>query len=194
MARSTIRRPVAVTVLLAVLGFLGVTALGGGIEMVLFPNGNEYLPIDLIAGVPVVETFLVPGLVLGMVFGLGSLAAAVGIARQPPVAWLAKVEARTGRHWSWVLTVAIGVAFAAWMLSEWVWLGTPWAADATPSERAITWVLYGIYDTVAIALLVLPQLASVRTHLARRDAHDVAAVTGPGRRRPMSSVGTGPRS
>ena len=193
MARSTIRRPVAVTLLLAVLGFLGVTALGGGVEMVLFPNGNEYLPIDLMAGVPVVETFLVPGLVLGVVFGLGSLAAAVGIARQPPVAWLAKVEARTGRHWSWALTVVLGIAFAAWMLAEWVWLGTPWAGE-TASERTITWVLYGIYDIVAIALLVLPQLASVRTHLARRDAHDVAAVTGQPRRRPMSSVGTGPRS
>lgn len=181
MVRSSTRRPVVVTVLVAVLAFLGVTALGGGIEMVLFPNGNEYLPIDMMDGVPVLTTFLVPGLVLGGVFGLGSLVAAVGILRRPRVAWLRRVEQRTGRHWSWTLTVGIGVAFAAWMLSEWVWLGTPWAADATPSEQTVTWILYGIYDTVAIALLVLPQLSAVRRYLADEDGQDAVGSARPAR-------------
>jgi hypothetical protein len=181
MDTASTRRPVVVSVLVGVLGFLGVTALGGGIEMVLFPNGNEYLPIDMMDGVPVLTTFLVPGLVLGGVFGLGSLVAAVGILRRPQVTWLRQVEQRTGRHWSWALAVGLGVGFAAWMLSEWVWLGTPWAAEATPSEQTVTWILYGIYDTVAIALLVLPQLPAVRRFLASPDGPDAARRARPAR-------------
>ena len=178
MARSTPRRPVVVTVLVAVLAFLGVTALGGGVEMVLLRNGNDYLPITVIEGVAIVETFLLPGLVLGGVFGLGSLVAAIGVGRRPPVTSLSNVERWTGRHWSWALTVLLGIGFATWMLLEWVWLGTPWAGDATASERATTWALYGIYDAVAIALLVLPHLAGVRQHLARRKSHDPAGPSG----------------
>lgn len=166
-AIDTRRRPLAVTVLVAVLGFLGVTALGGGIEMVLFAGGNDYLPLDMIDGVPVVDSFLLPGLVLGGVFGIGSLVGAYGVARRPVLARAAWLERRTGRHWSWTLTVALGVGFAAWMALEWAWLGTPWAADATAAEQLTTWVLYGIYDTVALLLLVLPHVASVRAHLAR---------------------------
>lgn len=167
---SSDRRPGSVTATIAVLGFLGVTALGGGIEMVLFRHGNTYLPVDMLDGVPLVDSFLVPGLVLGGVFGVGSLLAAVAVRRRRQVPALAWLEAATGRHWAWWATVAIGVGFALWMALEWVWLGTPWDVDTT-DEAVTTWVLYGVYDAVAVALLVLPHTRSMRTHLAVPDRH-----------------------
>lgn len=49
---ETARRPAAVKWTIGVLTFLGITVLGGGIEMLLFYEGNEYLPVDLIEPTP----------------------------------------------------------------------------------------------------------------------------------------------
>ena len=132
--------------------------------MVAFPHGNAYLPLDLIDGVPGVDTFLVPGLVLGLGVGGGALVALWGTWRRPHLPVLGVVEDLTGRHWAWAVTVALAIGFTAWMALEWVWLGTPWGAT-TSGEAATTWVLYGIYDSTALALLVLPWTSTVRAHL-----------------------------
>ena len=67
------RRPATVVAVLVLLVFLGLTALGGGIEMILFPSGNQYVPGEWLEGIPWIESWLVPGLVLSIGFGLGSL-------------------------------------------------------------------------------------------------------------------------
>ncbi len=170
-------RPASVRITAALLAFLGITALAGGIEMVAFPHGNAYLPLDLIDGVPGIDTFLVPGLVLGLGVGVGALVALWGTWRRPHLRMLEVVEDGTGRHWAWTLTVALAVGFATWMALEWVWLGTPWGAT-TAGEAATTWVLYGIYDTTALALLVLPWTRSMRADLEL--VAPVAEDTGPG--------------
>lgn len=159
-----IRRPRSVTVMLWILGFLGVTALGGGIEMLLFPTGNDYLPATLLDKIPIVDSFIVPGLVLAVGFGLGSLFLAWGVARRSDVPGLRWLERLTRRHWSWAGTVALGVAFTAWMVIEVALLAEPGATGAN-GEAVVALVLWGIYGCVALALLVLPQLRRVKEHL-----------------------------
>lgn len=163
-AEVSIRRPPAVKTLIGVLWFLGLTALGGGIEMLVFPNGNEYLPAEFLDHIPLVDSFVVPGLVLAIVFGIGSLFVVWGVQRLPGVTILEDLETRTGRHWSWAGLVALGIAFTTWMVVEIALLGPPW--DSDPGDAAAAWVLYGIYGTVAVALLVVPQLTSVKEHLS----------------------------
>lgn len=160
----TAERPTEVKATIGVLVFLGVTALGGGIEMLLYPNGNEFLPGELMDRVPLLDSFVLPGVVLATVFGIGSLFAAWGLIRRPEVKLLQKLEDGTDRHWSWAGTAIIGLAFASWMIVEIAVLGTPWDTEST-SEAITTWVLYGIYLTVAVSLLVLPQTHKVRTYL-----------------------------
>ena len=56
---------------------LGIGALGGGIALVARPDGSILqMPTSLLAGSPFPD-FLVPGLILGGLFGLGSLAVAI---------------------------------------------------------------------------------------------------------------------
>lgn len=162
-----LRRPRTTTATMAVLGLLGVTALGGA-AMLAFPGGPGRLPADLLDGVPLADTFLLPGLVPGLVFGIGSLLALVGMWRRRKVSALSRFEAATGHHWSWALTIVLGVAFAAWMAAQWLWLGIPWAAGDT-ADQAVAWVLHGAYDAVAVAFLVLPHTRGVRDHLAVLD-------------------------
>lgn len=152
-----------------VLFFLGVMALAGGIEMIAFPLGGPFLPAAWLERIPVVDSYVVPGLVLTVVFGLGSLAAAVGMLTRPDWSVLAPLERITGRHWSWALTVALGIAFTAWLVIDLALLGIPVAVgDAEQVTTRVTSSLaYGVLGAVAVALLILPQTPGVRRHLGR---------------------------
>lgn len=61
--------------------FSALSAIGGAIELLLWPRGNVYLPVELLAHSPF-STFTVPGLLLGFVIGGTSLLAAVLAARR----------------------------------------------------------------------------------------------------------------
>lgn len=161
---ETGRRSAAVKWNIGILTFLGITALGGGIEMLVFYEGNSYLPADMLDEIPF-DTFIIPGLVLGVIFGLGSLFVAWGMWRRPDIGFLRWVEKLTDRRWAWAGAVLLGLGFTMWMVIEISMLGTPWA-QAEASGEAMAWVLYGIYGTTALALLILPQLRSVRQYMA----------------------------
>jgi hypothetical protein len=66
----------------AFLGLLGLGALAGGIALVARPDGSVmHFDVALLAGSPFAD-YVVPGLILGGLFGVGSfVVAAVGLAR-----------------------------------------------------------------------------------------------------------------
>lgn len=158
------QRPASAKLTIGILWFLGLTALAGGLEMLIFPNGNQYLPAEFLDRIPLIDSFILPGLVLAVVFGLGSIFVAWGIQHLSVVHPLLGVEMRTGRHWSWAGLLFLGVAFTTWMAVEIALLGPPWESE-TSSEAVAAWALYGIYLTVAAALLVLPHVRAVREYL-----------------------------
>ena len=83
---------------------LGVGALGGGAALVLGPRGQIIpLPVAALQGSPF-DTYLVPGLILFFVLGVGPLVAA----------WLSWRRQR----WGPVLAIVVGVALLAWMIVE----------------------------------------------------------------------------
>jgi hypothetical protein len=148
--RTAARRPPAVTATAATLAFLGVTAVGGGAAMV---SGVGAPPRDWLAGIPVVGSWLVPGLVLGLGFGVGSLVTAYGVLRRPRWGWLRPVERRAGHHWSWIATIVLGLGQTLWIGLELVFLPRPSALQA-------------VYGAVGVALFLLPLHPAVRRHLA----------------------------
>ena len=150
-------RPLAASGLLVLLVFLGLTALGGGIELMLFPHGNEFVPGEWLDGIPVVDTWMVPGLVLGVGFGLGSLVAGWGILRRPHWRWLRGVESATSHHWSWIATWLIGIGMLVWILLEVIYI----------PKRSFIEVVYGV---VGLLLVVLSLFPAVRLYLKPRAA------------------------
>jgi hypothetical protein len=103
-------------------------------------------------GIPVVDTWTVPGLVLGVGFGLGSLLVGYGVWRRPRWPWLASVDRCTGHHWAWAGALLLGLGHVAWIVLELVYL-------AEPS------ILQAVYGTVGSALLMLALLPAVRRDL-----------------------------
>jgi hypothetical protein len=77
---TSIPRPVmdrAGKTAVSLLILLGIGALAGGVSLVAKPDGSVMqLPVRLLAGSPFPD-FFVPGLILGGVFGVGSVVAAV---------------------------------------------------------------------------------------------------------------------
>jgi hypothetical protein len=89
---------------LTFLGILGPMALAGGAALVARPDGGVMsMPVDLLAGSPFAD-YLVPGLILGGLFGVGSLVVlALGLLRWRIAPFLA---------------FAIGVAQMIWIVVE----------------------------------------------------------------------------
>jgi hypothetical protein len=150
------RRSWAVIALVTALVFLGVTAVFGGIELVFDIWGTTAFPSDWVDQLPLIDSWVVPGLVLGIGFGVGSLVVAYGLVRRPRWAWLGRVERLTGYHWAWSATILVGVGLMAWITLEVIYL------------PARSW-LEALYAAIGILLPVLAWHRRVRAYL-RADA------------------------
>jgi hypothetical protein len=97
----------------------------------------------------VIDGWILPGLVLGVVFGLGSIVTLWGVRTRTRGGLLDAVERITGHHWAWSATILIGVGQSVWIALELIW----------PPEVSLLQPLYG---TVGIALAFLPWTPSAR--------------------------------
>ena len=160
-------RPFSVRLTISLLVFLGVTAAAGGFVMTTGWGGEQVRPPrEWLDGIPLVSSWVVPGLVLGVGFGVGSLVVAWGMARRLRWPWLGWVERRTGEHWSWLAAVVVGAGQVVWIALELVYL------------PALSW-FHPLYGAVGLALVAAPLSRSGRTDLrvrgaARRQAADGA--------------------
>lgn len=150
---GTTRRAGGVRWMIGLLAFLGVTALGGGIEMLMYPHGNEFVRAEWLDHLPLFDTWIVPGVVLGLVFGVGSLVTVFGLWRRPAWQALHGMRFDEGRHWAWSSSMFLGIALLAWIALE----------LAVLPDRS--W-LEAIYAGVGVALVALPLRPSVRADLS----------------------------
>lgn len=132
---------------------LGVGAVGGGWAMTFGIGDGNVLPDEYLEALPLVNSWVVPGLVLMSGFGVTSLVAAYGVLQRPHWNWVRGVERATGHHWSWIATIAIGVGHVIWIGLEFIYIPFSW--------------LMPTFGLVGLALALLPLTASARDHLQR---------------------------
>ncbi|HVB10984.1 MAG TPA: hypothetical protein VNM16_11545 [Bacillota bacterium] len=86
--------------------FLGIGALAGGLGLILAPDGSGFgFSTALLAGSPF-TSFLVPGIILFTVLGIGPLVAAVLTLRRSPAAP--------------TLALVVGILLVGWIVVEMV--------------------------------------------------------------------------
>jgi hypothetical protein len=147
-------RPATVRALTALLAFQGISAVGGGAAFLADTSGGFVgMGTEVLAATPF-TTFLWPGLLLSLGLGVPALVAAVGVHRRGNLAVATALERGTGHHWSWALSLALGVALMAWIVVQLLLM----------SERTF---LQPLMFAVGAGLVVLPLLPSVRHDLAR---------------------------
>ncbi len=145
-------RAVSVRVTMILLFFLGFTALAGGVALVFGVAGSMAPPVAWLESIPLVDSWVVPGLVLGIGFGLGSLLTGYGVLRRPHWGWAGAIERMTRHHWSWLATILIGAGHVIWIALEVLLL----------PELSI---LQAVYGPLGLALMLLPFLPSVSADL-----------------------------
>lgn len=97
-------RPPWSYLLLACLVFLGGGAIYGGVSFILDPTGGILgIPLEWIQYSPFGD-FLVPGIFLLVVLGIGSFVAAYGIARR--------------RIWAWPVGLTLGFVTVLWIIIQ----------------------------------------------------------------------------
>lgn len=111
------------------------------------------LPSEWLDEIPIVESWLFPGVVLGVGFGIGSLVVFWGLLRRPRWQRLGWIERRTRHHWSWIGLVLLGAGHTLWIALELLILPDP------------SW-LQVVYGPIGLALLALPFTHSMTRYLA----------------------------
>jgi hypothetical protein len=139
----------------AVLIFLGVSAVAGGIALTFGVPATARPPDTWLRAVPLIDSWTIPGLVLGVAFGLGSLVTAYGVLRRPRWTALAGPERVTAHHWSWIATILLGAGQIVWIGLELVYL---------PGLSFLEF----LYGCVGVILVLLAMIPPVKQHLSVR--------------------------
>jgi hypothetical protein len=144
------RRPLPVAAAIYLLLFLGLTALGGGIAMFFGLGGDQMmLPDEWLLSIPLIDSWMVPSLVLGIGFGLGSFLVAFGLIGRPTWRLFRGFERWTGHHWAWAGTVFVGAGHVIWIALEMIFL------------PGLSWFHF-LYGAVGLGLLALPFTRAMR--------------------------------
>lgn len=88
---------------------IGLGAIPSGISLIIDPNGGILrLPLELIYNSPF-QTYVIPGVILFVVNGLGSILGAIFSLRK--------------HHLAGIITTCLGVALLIWMFCQLYWIG-----------------------------------------------------------------------
>lgn len=127
--------------------------MAGGLALLLDLDGSRP-PISWLDEVPVVDSYLIPGLVLGVGFGVGSIVTTYCMIRRPRWNWVGGLEHVSRHHWSWMATILLGAGQVVWIGLEILYLPD------------LSW-LQALYGPLGLALPLLAWLPTVRNYLER---------------------------
>jgi len=103
------------SILIALLGFLSIGAIYGGIGLIISPDGSLFnMPIESISNSPF-KTFLVPGIILLTVFGVSPILVIYGLIKKPESKFFTKFNLLYDYHFAWTFAVYIGFGQIIWI-------------------------------------------------------------------------------
>ena len=152
MATTPRRCPLALWLLMLLLRFQGISATLSGFILVLDPTGGRMqMPLGMLAGTPF-PNYLIPGLILCIVLGLGALFVLASLLALPNWAWARRLNPFRSQHWTWTAAAALGLALMIWITVQVLMIG-------------LDTVLQPVYFGVGLAILLLTLVPSVREYL-----------------------------
>lgn len=137
-------------ILLFLLAFLGLGALGGGGVLAVSPSGQLMgMPLSMLAGSPF-HSFLIPGLLLFTVLGVAPCLLVVALLKKPKSSLAERLNLLGDMHWAWTGSIYIAFALIIWIQLEMVFL------------NAVSW-LHTVYIFWALLILLVALLPQVRS-------------------------------
>lgn len=131
------------------LAFLGVGALGGGGVLIVSPGGElMHMPLSLLKHSPF-DSFLIPGLILFSLLGLGSCLIAYALLKKTPSPFAERMNCFSDMHWSWTYCLYCAFVLIFWIQIQQMFL------------QAAHW-LHSFYLFFAVLLIFCALLPQVR--------------------------------
>lgn len=122
------KRPLAIYPLVLLLVLLGISAILGGIVLMLDPRimgASE----ELLVGTPF-SGFFLPGLILFVFNGLFPLFTALGLWLRPDWPWAEKLNIYPDRHWAWGYALYAGFIVIIWITVQITMITFSWLQPA----------------------------------------------------------------
>lgn len=143
-------RPLALWAIVAILTFIGLGALLPGYAMIADPTGVT-LGMAGQLDTPLFTSFLVPGLFLFFVIGVGTITSALVLVMRPNLKWAQALNPVRTMHWHWLLALLMSAAVMIWIIVQ------------VFTVRDFSW-LQPLYFFLGVALVALLFIPAVRQH------------------------------
>lgn len=151
-------------ILLSLLGFLGLGALGGGGALSISPSGQLLgIPLALLAHSPF-RRFLVPGLILFTVLGMAPCLLVVALLKKPASPLAERLNFCPDMHWAWTGSIYVAFALIGWIQIEMMLLD------------AVSW-LHTFYMELAVGILFVALLPAVRVSYKKHEPKSLPPAT-----------------
>ena len=138
-------------ILLFLMAFLGLGAIGGGGGLIISPSGELIkMPLFLLKDSPF-NNFLIPGIILFSVIGVVPILLIIALLKKPESKLAERFNFFQDMHWSWSYTVYIGFALIFWIQIQMAIIsGVHWAHT-----------FYVFLAVIIIFVALLPQVRSL---------------------------------
>ena len=139
-------------IFLFVLGFLALGALGGGLVLIISPDGELLgLPLSAIKNMPF-DSFLIPGIILLTVLGIFPALLIIALLKKPESQIAEQFNIYKDMHWSWTYSIYIAFALISWIHIELIFL-----------QSSVHWLqtFYMFYGILISILALLPQMRNL---------------------------------
>lgn len=136
-------------ILIALLLFLGVSAIGGGLLLIISPSGKLLggLPLSILEHSPFAN-FLIPGIILFLILGFSPCLICLALIKKPTNRFAEYFNFFKDMHWAWSFSIYIAFALIIWIQVETIFVqGTGWLQT-----------FYILYAIPIIVFAILPQV------------------------------------
>jgi hypothetical protein len=135
--------------LIVLLAFLGLGAIGGGTVFIISPSGKLMgMPLSMLNPSPF-NNFLIPGIILFLVLGIIPLLLIKALLKKPASKMVEQFNLFSDMHWVWTYTIYIAFILIFWIQIEMVLL------------NAVSW-LHTFYMLLAVVIIFVALLPQVR--------------------------------
>ena len=134
------------------LGFLGLSAIGGGSALIISPSGKLLggLPLSILEHSPFAN-FLIPGIILFFVLGIFPVIIVFSLMKKTTSSLAEKFNLFSDMHWAWSFSIYIAFALIIWIQVETIFIqGVGWLQT-----------FYMLYAIPLIIIALLPQTRNI---------------------------------
>ncbi len=146
--KSTTARNLLVSLLL----FLGLSAMGGGSFLIISPSGKLLggLPLSILEHSPFPD-FLIPGIILFLILGLCPCLICYALIKKPTNRFAEYFNFFKDSHWAWSFCIYVAFALIIWIQVETIFVqGVGWLQT-----------FYMLYAIPIIFVALLPQVRTI---------------------------------